>query len=569
MQVLVNLGSGWHRYGATWAKGYAFKGSVFYAGEALAALLDAAAVGSGWRRILPELNGAFAVVRDGSDRLEAAVDRVRTIPLFYGINGEYFSVSSDANKVRDRLGGGTPSGEAVSEFRLTGYVTGSDTLFPYVKQLQAGEILELCRNERRHRCVRYYVYRHQDFFSASSTTLIDRLDEVHDRVFQRLIDSVGDRPVILPMSGGYDSRLIGVALRKAGLRNVLCYTYGAPGNWESRLSRETAEYLGFEWIFVPYTAERWRNWSQGEGFGQYFRSSGNLTSVPHLQDWPAILELRRENRIPQDSIIVPGHSGDFLAGSHIPQWFGRQRTITRRELLDAIYKRHYHLWDFPGRWTELRERFDARIERIIGAAGSSSIEEAADQFEHWDLQERQAKFICNSLRVYDFFGLEWRVPLFDSELMDFWSHVPVAQRIGRRLFFDFVKRKQDLPITKPNKDRSLAVELVFSALQGAGLWDVAKRIQRVVKKIKWRSEYEGHIHAAFALVDSEWFRESFTGQESIHSYMALCYLGLIGEVQDNARLPSWLLELEPLATPSDDQRARNAVQGNANSGARE
>ena len=57
----------------------------------------------------------------------AAVDRVRSIPLFYGGDATAFFISDDAMWLKDRLPDAQPDTFAVKEFMLTSYVTGSDT----------------------------------------------------------------------------------------------------------------------------------------------------------------------------------------------------------------------------------------------------------------------------------------------------------------------------------------------------------------------------------------------------------------------------------------------------------
>jgi asparagine synthase (glutamine-hydrolysing) len=253
-----------------------------------------------------------------------------------------------------------------------------------------------------------------------------------------------------------------------------------------------------------------------------------LTSVPHVQDWPAVLELQSDKRLPPDSVIVPGHSGDFLAGSHIPKSYGTHPTMSRREVLDSLLTAHYSLWDWPrAGGPELRERFDQRIESIVGPITDCSPEEAADVFERWDLQERQAKFICNSVRVYESFGLEWRLPLFDGELMDFWARVPVALRSGRRLYFEFTDTRQRLPITEANKDHGALTVWLIECVEAAGLRPAAKRVQRIVRKFRWRQQYSTSPLAWLVLVDRDVFRRTYTGKELFHSYLTLRYRNLL------------------------------------------
>ncbi len=64
------------------------------------------------------------------------------------------------------------------------------------------------------------------------------------------------------------------------------------------------------------------------------------------------------------------------------------------------------LWDWPAA-TQIQASGQLRpADRVRSWDGSPTArrKQAADAFERWDLQERQAKFICNSVRVYESFG---------------------------------------------------------------------------------------------------------------------------------------------------------------------
>lgn len=520
--------AGWAAAGSTRARGHAFLDGRWYPAPALAGLLDGAGDADRWADLIRRLNGSFAAITTRGREVLAAVDRLRSIPLFYVSTDEALEVGDDAYVLRDAAGAASVDPLAAAEFRLTGYVTGSETLCPPVRQLRAGEWLRFDPgNGTGPECRLYYEYRHGHFLEGASEALIPALEDVHHAVFERLIRGTEGRTLVIPMSGGYDSRLIGVSLRDAGVRDVICYSYGVPGNWESRISRELAQYLGYRWLFTPYSAERWRAWADTDEFLAYCHAAGNLASVPHVQDWPAVREMKAAGDIPPEAVFVPGHSGDFLAGSHIPKWFTGRETISRRELLDAIEGAHYSLWDWPPEPAGLRDRIDRRIEAITGPIPDCSPEQAADLYELWDLQERQAKFICNALRVYEFFGHEWRLPLFDHELMDFWARIPVRLRHKRSLYFEFVRRRQQLPITEPNSDRHPALDAALGLVEKAGLWTVAKRGQRLAKRIRWRREYERSPYPPFAwlaLVPREHFRATYTGRELFHSYFAERYL---------------------------------------------
>ncbi len=245
----------WAQRGLTHARGQAFDhaGKLLRADQ-LATLFDALASDDAWLATAAELNGCFSAVRVDSTRVRACVDRLRTMPLFYAYLQDGVAVADAAETVRALLPQAALDPVSASEFRLTGYVTGDETLIANLQQIPAGHCFFDSGEPSARGCRRYYGFRHGSFASGSTEDLIDALVKTHERVFRRLLCDVGNRTIVVPLSGGYDSRLIGVMLRDLGCRNVLCYSYGINGNWESEISRELAAHLGFRWTMVPYSA---------------------------------------------------------------------------------------------------------------------------------------------------------------------------------------------------------------------------------------------------------------------------------------------------------------------------
>ncbi len=515
----------WRTCGGTSVRGQAHVDDRFHSAEDLARLFDTCTGEKQWQRALLLCNGSFAVVSRRPDAVLAAVDRVRSIPLFYRVADERARISDSAESALEGVQEIDANALSDLEFQLTGYVTGDETLISGIHQVQAGEMLRWDAETPEEPSRRqYYSFEHGDYFTTDTTDLVARLEIVHERVFRRLVDGVAGRPIVVPLSGGHDSRLIGVSLRDLGVRDVVCYSYGLAGNWEANISRELARYLGFRWEFVPYSAERWRAWSSTDRFAHYFRTAGNLASVPHIQDWPAVWELTREGKVAPDSVFVPGHSGDFLAGSHIPPQFLASAMVRRREFIDALLRAHYSLWDWPQQaQLNLRAAFTERIEAIVGRICDTSSARAADLYEQWDLRERQAKFICNSVRAYEHFGHEWRLPLFDHELMDFWARVPASLRVGRKLYFEFARERQSLPITAANTDRNALLRAMVRGITVAGLKPVAGHLRRAYRTWNWRAQYESSSLGWFAIVDEELFRRTYTGKQLLHSYLTRAY----------------------------------------------
>jgi hypothetical protein len=134
------------------------------------------------------------------------------------------------------------------------------------------------------------------------------------------------------------------------------------------------------------------------------------------------------------------------------------------------------------------------------------------------------------MRVYEYFGFEWRLPLFDHELMDFWAHVPFELRLGRKLYLEFAAQRQALPVTAANTDHGSLARMLIRAVDGAGLRPMAKGAQHAMRKALWRHSYNGSPLAWSALIDRDQFRRTYTGKELLHSYLALKYRDEVARV---------------------------------------
>jgi hypothetical protein len=126
--------------------------------------------------------------------------------------------------------------------------------------------------------------------------------------------------------------------------------------------------------------------------------------------------------------------------------------------------------------------------------------------------------------------MDWRLPLFDHALMDFWSRVPVGLRFKRRLYLAYVETHQRLPVRIPNTDRSAAASRMIAVAGRLGIRTAGKQLRRTWRRFRWAREWEHCSHAPLAwlgAVDRNCFRRTYTGNETLHSYIALRYLASV------------------------------------------
>jgi asparagine synthase (glutamine-hydrolysing) len=419
--------SSWYSANGVYVKGYFFHGGQLFTGNSATVCFVDVKNFADFRRVVQDLNGSFAVVIRLNGQILAAVDRLRSIPLFYSDEKE-FVISDSGRAVYDGLVDKEINKDSGEEFVLVGYTIGNETLIRGVHQLQAGQMLQASDGA----CHASYYYRHEHhaFWSKGEEEYFDNLDEVTGRVFERLVESCAGRPIVVPLSGGYDSRFIAAMLKRRGVEDVICFTYGSEDSFEVEISRNVAKKLGYEWHFVNYTKEKWRDCFDDVDFVEY---ASNLSSLPNLQDYIAIKELNRDNILPKNAVFIPGYCGDLLGGSYVPYelLIGRWESLKREGLPSFILRKNFGIERKDNAGENLLRRIS---DNMINSSADEETERFVSANEEFFTRHKVAKYVVNALRSIEYFGYEWRMPLWDNELVEYFYRVPVTDRLHDKLY---------------------------------------------------------------------------------------------------------------------------------------
>lgn len=473
MEVKVSLhkkqGFAWHGN-----QGVSVKGFAFYAGALLQCndLLNFILNNENWTDLLEQLNGSFSII-DNRESLIAVVDHIRSFPLSYAINNERLTLTDDANSLPKT---NMVDDLAAEQLKARAWVMGADTLYTNIKEIPAGHFLSLSSNGG---VVLTAYTDHLHTYELEQEQAVDYyplLSQTSEHTFQRVVEFLNGRTAVIPLSGGFDSRYIVAMLKKLGYDKVICYSYGREDSVEAATSKQVAEQLGYPWHFIPYTKELLATFftDEGEAYRAY---ASNLSALAHEQDWFAVKELKAKGLIPDDAVFLPGYTGDFLGGSYLvaPKDL-KQYDMSITGLAEYIYHRLYSQFGDP----DYKDRMVDIIKASLERQAVNNSDEFISTFEHWFTVNHIARFIVNAVRVYEFWGHQWYLPLWDRELANLWYSITNNYRKDKALYDAFLLNTlfEPMGISFQDKTRASSGSVVKHAKQL-----LPKAISKPLKKL--------------------------------------------------------------------------------------
>lgn len=385
--------------------------------------------------LVSNLSGKFGFIVFKLGSIFLYSGKIRYFPVFYYLSENQLVISNEVDSILNFTDDFSINKLAVEAFRCSGFVPFDDTFINEIKQVEAGKIIQISGNEITEK--QTFFYSTTSVFTAKYSELKTRLVQVFENIFDRLATSIHGRKVLVPLSGGYDSRMIALSLAKR-IPNVETFTYGRKkNNEELKNSRNSAEKLGLSWNFYEYNEKTTANYFETETFREYVDFIGNGTSMPFLQAYIAAKALSEAYENPKDYAVISGDSGDFLGGSQFIKVFGKD--LKTSEITELFLQKKFFMNVLDANTkTKLFDQFD------IGTSFLND-EYPYSIFEDWDAKEKLTKFIANSARVFDFFGFESLYPYWDNEIVDFFRQVPAEYKEMKKLYDEVLIEKYFIP----------------------------------------------------------------------------------------------------------------------------
>ena len=203
--------------------------------------------------IAEKIDGSFALIGVIDNINFAVVDRIKSIPIFLAEKNQTFQFSNHAPALSSTLKPNEYNYKESLSLAMSGYTIGRNSIIKNIRQLLAGECSVIVHGKCQF--INYYNFIEKnnvkDKKHCSIESLSKELETTTLDIFKSLIEKSDGRQICVPLSAGYDSRLIASVLYKLKAKNVICYCYGRKNNFEAKTSEAVAKQLNFPWFFIP------------------------------------------------------------------------------------------------------------------------------------------------------------------------------------------------------------------------------------------------------------------------------------------------------------------------------
>lgn len=389
---------------------------------------------------LREMNGNYAVIMQKENKVFAAVDRICSFPLYYANGSDEKIYLSDNLDSLTAVVGKRIREQSREELLACGFVLGNHTIYEGIYQLQGGQMLTYNLETQQLQIQDYFLHKHCSVEDLSVQEWCDRLEKTVEHVIQRMIESIHGKTIALFLSGGYDSKLIAAQLKQLKYEKVICISLGGMDTKDVAVAKEIAEQLGFPWIRLDVSKKYWKNLRESKVLDDYFTVRARHGAMPYLQGF-ALKELIECGKVPRDCVAISGNSGDAIEGADVTHRYLPGKSYSAENVVDGIRFIHFILNGVKNS-EKLASRLDLSFysDKIYHGKTQFTDEEAEEVVEYFNWRERQCKYVINDVRNYDeVIGVEWRLPLWDNEFVDFWLSVPYQLRYDRALYYQYVR----------------------------------------------------------------------------------------------------------------------------------
>lgn len=418
---------------------------------------------------LRKLNGifAFAIWDRDTEELVLVRDAIGVKPLYYHFDGKRLFFSSEIKAILEAGVKRQLDTESMNAYFRLLYVPGPRTMFAGIAKLMPGTVATYRRGEMRI----------EPWWALREGDSVRSYDEAVQGVRERALASVkrqlvSDRPLGVFLSGGIDSSSILGMMRELGVKDIQTFTIGYETdidpekyNADAKLAERTAAYFGTD--HHPFTLSAQDYIDTMDAIIRHM----DEPIANHIQPSTYLIAAYAK---PAITVALGGDGGDELFGGYPRYWYADrlERLQAFRSIAQyALRRTHFGYWGHrlnieklaakPG--LERHMAFIAQKEAMVGRFLQKEVNDAgavqralqphflaqwADSVNGLMATDLQTWIPDESLMRTDKLtmahALEERVPLLDSDLVEYAFRIPSKYKLGtkqqgKRVFIDAMR----------------------------------------------------------------------------------------------------------------------------------
>jgi len=383
--------------------------------------------------LLAAVDGVFSVIVVRGDSVWAAVDRARSMPLYYAVDGS--AISDDSKCLQSYLGIEKIHTDPLrmAELMTAGAVSDCFTVYEEIRQIPMAAAGRWGKGGFHTKA--YYSHL-MPVVECSRETALSNLRRTAENAIDNILRVIDGRPIVLSLSGGYDSRFIACMLKERGVEQVYCYTYGVEGSFEVEQSKKVAEALGYVWTCVTYTEEDVAQQLNKEG-QIYINSCYQHDFTTYLQNYIAVKRLHETGWFPSNSVFLTGLCHDMPTGAYEKRPEETPYPFTAKGVAEFTMDYRFVRYRLK---RAAAERYLADLHRQIDEIGVeiSSFQDFVQVADVLNTGFDHSRRFLAMNHSHEFFGYEWMLPCWSQTLLDFWYSLPYTFRIHQNLYEEWL-----------------------------------------------------------------------------------------------------------------------------------
>jgi|GEM_PF-3223158 len=384
---------------------------------------------------LNDLNGQFAacIYDFQSCKTYLISDRYGTKPVYYTLVNGTFLFAPEVKALLIKQTDRNINPKAVSDSFHFGFLMGYDTYFEKIHQLPEGSVMVY--HDGQVNITRYWeypdderIYAYRRITDAEKKKYHEELSAVITKVMKRQLTS-NQEGLLVPLSGGLDSRYIIAFASEFSSHPVTAYTMGPDESEDQMYAKEVARLTGtdhHQFVIKPNDT-----WKDASAFA-YYSDGMSLINGP-IQGFAPLRHFYRKKEI-----IVASQTIDAIFGSSL--WRKPIKKILGSSSLDDKMKHHLqHLFSkFPEQL--LKRVFTEDFYKNLGDGYLITPEKyllpgrlPVNMYFRMFMNEYSRRGVLGGNVLYHLM-YEIRMPTFDNDLFDFGFRLPLTLRHNQNLY---------------------------------------------------------------------------------------------------------------------------------------